>query len=79
MRAVYAASLAKRAFTGPKGLFEWPYGPENMFAHSIPVNWEDPSLDVVKQTIMKKYYSLIHGLPVLEAVWIRARTYSLSA
>jgi 2-methylcitrate dehydratase len=69
MRAVYAASLAKRGFTGPKGLFEGPYGLEQMFAQSIPVDWEeDPSLDVVKQTIMKKYCALIHGQPVLEAV-----------
>ncbi len=68
MRAVYAASLAKRGFTGPKGLFEGPYGLELMFAQPIPVNWEDPSLDVVAQTVMKKYCSLIHGQPVLEAV-----------
>src|ERR1700726_4048255 len=66
MRAVYAVSLAKRGFTGPKGLFEGPYGLEQMFAQLIPVNWEDPSLNVVKQTVMKKYCSLIHGQPVLE-------------
>jgi len=42
MRAVYAASLAKRGFTGPKGLFEGPYGLEQMFAQPIPVSWEDP-------------------------------------
>ena len=36
MRAVYAASLAKRGFTGPKGLFEGPFGLELMFAQSIP-------------------------------------------
>jgi hypothetical protein len=47
--------------TGPKDLFEGPYGLEQMFAQSIPVDWEDPSLDIVKQTIMKKYCSLIHG------------------
>src|SRR5450631_2207815 len=63
MRAVYAASLAKRGFRSPKGLFEGPYGLEQMFAQSIPVNWEEPSLDLVKQTIMKKYCSLIHGQP----------------
>ena len=68
MRAVYAASLAKRGFTGPKGLFEGPYGLELMFAQRISANWEDPSLDIVKQTIMKKYCSLIHGQAVLEAV-----------
>jgi len=68
MRAVYAASLAKRGFTGPKGLFEGPYGLELMFAQPISVDWENPSLDVVTQTVMKKYCSLIHGQPVLEAV-----------
>src|SRR5580692_8644537 len=39
MRAVYAASLAKRGFTGPKGLFEGPFGLELMFKQSIPVDW----------------------------------------
>src|SRR5258707_8166896 len=79
MRAVYAASLAKRGFTGPKGLFEGPYGLEQMFAQPIPVDWEDPSLDIVKQTIMKKYCSLIHGQPVLEAVLDLKRRNNLSA
>src|SRR6202162_4125393 len=79
MRAVYAASLAKRGFTGPKGLFEGPKGLEQMFAQSIPVDWEDPSLDIVKQTIMKKYCSLIHGQPVLEAVLDLKRRNRLTA
>src|ERR1700728_1566517 len=79
MRAVYAASLAKRGFTGPKGLFEGPYGLELMFGQSIPVNWEDVSLDVVKQTVMKKYCSLIHGQPVLEAVLDLKRRNNLTA
>src|SRR5215469_15217236 len=35
MRAVYAASMAKRGFTGPRGLFEGPKGLEQMFAQSI--------------------------------------------
>jgi 2-methylcitrate dehydratase len=48
--------------------FKGPYGLEQMFAQPIPVDWEDTSLDIVKQTIMKKYCSLIHGQPVLEAV-----------
>src|SRR6266571_4396284 len=79
MRAVYAASLAKRGFTGPKDLFEGPYGLDQLFAQSIPVDWEDPSLDIVKQTIMKKYCSLIHGQPVLEAVLDLKRSNSLTA
>jgi 2-methylcitrate dehydratase len=51
MRAVYAASLAKRGFTGPKGLFEGPKGLEQMFSQSIPVDWDDPSLQFVGQTV----------------------------
>src|SRR6202041_1828655 len=79
MRAGYAASLARRGFTGPRGLFEGPYGLELMFAQLISVNWEDPSLDVVKQTVMKKYCSLIHGQPVLEAVLDLKRRNNLTA
>jgi 2-methylcitrate dehydratase len=79
MRAVYAASLAKRGFTGPRGLFEGPYGLELMFGQSIPVDWEDPSLEMVKHTIMKKYCSLIHGQPVLEAVLALKRQNGLEA
>jgi len=30
MRAVYAASLARRGFTGPKGLFEGPFGRKDL-------------------------------------------------
>ena len=79
MRAVYAASLAKRAFTGPKGLFEGPNGLELMFAQPITVNWENPSLEVVTQTVMKKYCSLIHGQPVLEAALDLKRRNRLTA
>src|SRR5580692_11423918 len=68
MRAVFAASLAKRGFTGPKGLFEGPFGLERMFGQSIGADWDDPSLEIVSQTVLKKYCSLIHGQPVLEAV-----------
>jgi 2-methylcitrate dehydratase len=80
MRAVYAASLAKREFTGPvRGLIEGPYGLEQMFSQSISADWDDPSLDSVKQTIMKKYCSLIHGQPVLETVLDLKRRHRLTA
>src|SRR5579863_3194413 len=68
MRAIYAVSLAKRGFTGPSGLFECPGGLELMFGLPIRADWEDPSLEIVAQTVLKKYCSLIHGQPVLEAV-----------
>src|SRR6202008_4835171 len=68
MRAIYAASLAKRGFTGPHGLLEGPDGLDRMFGQPIRADWEDPSLEIVAQTVMKKYCSLIHGQPILEAV-----------
>jgi 2-methylcitrate dehydratase len=79
MRAVYAASLAKRGFTGPDGLFEGPKGLEQMFGQSIRADWEDPSLEFITQTVLKKYCSLIHGQPVLEATLALKRSSGLVA
>src|ERR1700741_3398742 len=79
MRAVYAASLAKRGFTGPRGLFEGPKGLEEMFGQGIAVDWDDPSLEFVTQTVLKKYCALIHGQPVIEATLDLRRSYKLDA
>jgi 2-methylcitrate dehydratase len=79
MRAVYAASLAKRGFTGPHCLFEGPNRLERMFGQSIPVDWEEPSLEIITRTVAKKYCSLIHGQPVLEAVLDLKRRNGLAA
>src|ERR1700742_713554 len=49
MRAIYAASLAKRGFKGPYGLLEGPDGLERMFGQPVDVDWDDPSLEIVKQ------------------------------
>src|SRR6202162_4876979 len=68
MRAVYTTALAKRGFTGPLGLFEGPNALERMFNQKIRIDWSNPSLEMIRQTVMKKYCSLIHGQPVLEAV-----------
>jgi 2-methylcitrate dehydratase len=68
MRAIYAAGLAKRGFEGPSGLLEGPDGLERMFGQPIHVDWDDASIEIVNQTVLKKYCSLIHGQPVLEAV-----------
>ncbi len=43
------------------------------------MDWDDPSLEFVKQTVLKKYCSLIHGQPVLEAVLDLKRRNNLSA
>src|SRR5205085_8707416 len=79
MRAVYSASLAKRGFTGPSGLFEGPNGLLRMFDQKIDVDWSDDSLEIIKSTIMKKFCSLIHGQPVLEAVLKLKRDNGLEA
>ena len=79
MRAIYAATMAKRGFTGPVGLFEGPWGLEYMFGQPIPMSWEDPSLEIVKQTVLKKYCSLIHGQPVIEAALDVKRSNGLAA
>src|SRR6266853_2319857 len=79
MRAVYSASLAKRGFTGPSGLFEGPNGLLRMFDQKIDIDWSDDSLEIIKSTIMKKFCSLIHGQPVLEAVLKLKRDNGLAA
>jgi 2-methylcitrate dehydratase len=79
MRAIYSASLAKRGFTGPSGLFEGPNGLQRMFDQKVDVDWSDDSLEVIKQTVLKKYCSLIHGQPVLEAVLKLKRDNGLAA
>ncbi|WP_433188092.1 MmgE/PrpD family protein [Actinoallomurus sp. CA-150999] len=67
-RAVYTTELAERGITGPRGLFEGPNGLNRLFDQSIDLNLSDRSLVVVEQTHLKKYCSLIHGQPVIEAV-----------
>src|ERR1700730_9964254 len=79
MRAVYSASLAKRGFTGPSGLFEGPNGLLRMFDQKIDIDWSNDSLEIIKSTIMKKFCSLIHGQPVLEATLDLKRSYGLVA
>ncbi len=79
MRAVYSASLAKRGFTGPLRLFEGPNGLERMFDQPLYVDWSDQRLEVVHQTVMKKFCSLIHGQPVLEATLELKRKHGLAS
>ena len=62
----------KRGFTGPWAVRRAKRpGPDAR--PTIAVDWADPSLEVVRHTVMKKYCSLIHGQPVLEAVLVEAR------
>ena len=79
MRSIYTASLAKRGFTGPLRLFEGPNGLVRMFDQPLEVDWEDPTLEVIHETVMKKYCSLIHGQPVLEATLDLKRRHGVKA
>jgi 2-methylcitrate dehydratase len=76
-RAVYTTSLAGQGITGPLGLFEGPNGLQQLFGQTVEMNLADPSLDVVEQTYLKKYCSLIHGQPVIETVLHLAREHAL--
>ena len=66
MRAVYVAFLAARGITGPKALFEGPNGLVRLLDQTIDVP-TDRRLDVVEQTYLKQYCSLIHGQAVIDA------------
>jgi len=79
MRSVYVTSLAKRGFTGPSRLFEGPNGLERTFNQPIRVDWEDLSLGVGKQTVLKEFCALTHGQPALEATLTLKRKHKLSA
>jgi 2-methylcitrate dehydratase len=79
MRAIYSASLAKRGFTGPMRIFEGPNGLVRMFDQPIDVDWEDARMEVIHQTVMKKYCSLIHGQPVLEVTLDLKRKHKLTS
>lgn len=79
MRAIYTTALAGQDFTGPLRLFEGPNGLNRMFDQTIAIEWANPSLEIVRHTVMKKYCSLIHGQPVLEAVLRLKREHNLAA
>ena len=79
MRAIYAASLANAASTAQAGCSEGPDGLERMFGQSIRMDWGTPRFEIVSQTVLKKYCSLIHGQPVLEAVLDLKRCNTLTA
>lgn len=79
MRALYTTSLAKRGLTGPKGLFEGPNGLTRLFDQPIKIDWNDLSLNIVHQTLLKKYCALIHGQPVLETLFALVQEHSIES
>src|SRR6201993_1324745 len=67
MRAVYTTMLAGRGITGPKSLFDGPYGLEQLFGQQIDMRIGDRSLNAAEQTYLKQYCSLIHGQAIIDA------------
>ncbi len=51
-----------------KGFSPGMTGMRAVYDQKIDIDWSNDSLEIVKSTIMKKFCSLIHGQPVLEAV-----------
>jgi 2-methylcitrate dehydratase len=76
-RAVYTTGLAQRGITGPLGLFEGPNGLEQLFGQRIDLRLDDPALDVVNHTYLKKYCSLIHGQAAIDTVLTLAREHGI--
>ena len=79
MRAVYATILAGRGITGPRGFFEGPNGLEQLFDQPIDLRPSDRSLNVVEQTYLKQYCSLIHGQVVIDATLALRDEYAIDA
>ncbi|WP_422747068.1 MmgE/PrpD family protein [Mycobacterium sp. WMMD1722] len=67
MRAVYATFLASRGITGPKAVFEGPFGLAQLLDQPLDFRTADRTLDAVNQTYLKQYSSLIHGQAVIDA------------
>ncbi|WP_167104241.1 MmgE/PrpD family protein [Mycobacterium sp. DL592] len=67
-RAVYAAALAQRGVTGPRGLIDGPNGLEHLFGQHIDLRLDEPTLGAVEHTYLKKYCALIHGQAPIDAV-----------
>jgi len=77
-RAVYTTALAQRGITGPHGLFEGPNGLQQLFAQRIDLRLDDPALDVVNHTYLKKYCSLIHGQAAIETLLALAHEHGIN-
>ncbi|MUL46762.1 MmgE/PrpD family protein [Mycobacterium sp. CBMA293] len=68
MRAVYTTALAQRGVTGPRGIIDGPNGLERLFDQPIDLHLDNPTLDVVEHTYLKKFSALIHGQTPIETI-----------
>ena len=72
--ATNAAFLAREGVTGPREVFEGNKGFIESISGPFAVDWEREDLEIVTQTILKRYNAEIHSQSVLEgALTLRER------
>lgn len=77
MRAVYTTQLAQRGVSGPRGIIDGLNGLERLFGQPIDLHLDNPTLDVVEHTYLKKYSALIHGQTPIETILALSSEYSV--
>lgn len=76
--AMNVAFLAREGVTGPREIFEGNKGFMDTIAGPFSIDWTHEKLDLVTQTILKRYNAEIHSQSAIEAILqLRAR-YHLS-
>jgi 2-methylcitrate dehydratase len=72
--ALNAAFLAREGITGPREVFEGNKGFSESIAGPFTLDWERDDLELVTQTILKRYNAEIHSQSALEGILeLRAR------
>ncbi|MDE3024552.1 MAG: MmgE/PrpD family protein [Acidobacteriota bacterium] len=66
--SLQAAFLAARGVTGPPEVFEGNKGFSDSIAGPFQIDWEQESLERVRQTFLKRYNAEIHSQSALEAL-----------
>jgi 2-methylcitrate dehydratase len=66
--ATHAAFLAMRGITGPKGVFEGNKGFMDSISGRFEIEWSREDLELVPETILKKYNAEIHSQSAIEGL-----------
>ncbi len=66
--ATHAAFLAMRGITGPSEVFEGNKGFMESIAGHFEIDWSKEDLEIVRQTIVKKYSAEIHSQSAIEGI-----------
>lgn len=71
--ATHAAFLARRGITGPLEVFEGNKGFKEAISGPFTIDWRSENLEIIEQTILKKFNAEIHSQTSLEcALELRA-------